>query len=84
MSAIRKFMGLGPRGASLADQAEAESNNALRDVTESIKSYRETNQTLVETHKELRKTVTSFEPFLEAERLMKEGVDRRNGFRYRP
>lgn len=84
MSALRKFIGLGPRGASSADQAEAESANALRDVTSSIESYKETNRTLVESHRELRETVTSVGPFLEAERLMREGPVRRNGGRFRP
>lgn len=84
MSVIRKFMGLGPKGATLADQAEAESANALRDVTSSMEGYRETNKTLVESHKELRKTVTSLEPFLEAERLMRDGpANLRNGARFR-
>jgi hypothetical protein len=83
MSAIRKFMGLGPKGATSADQAEAESTNALRDVTSSIDGYRETNRTLVESHKELRRVVNSFEPFLEAERLMRDGPRRREGARFR-
>lgn len=84
MSAIRKFIGLGPRGATPADQAQAESDNALRDVTSSMDGYRATNEKVVESHKELRKAVTSFEPFLEAERLMREGPKRKNGARFLP
>ncbi len=80
---IRKFLGWTHARATWADQAEAEADNALKEVTDAAEGYQKTNKSLIESHKELRKSVSSFEPFVQIERVMKEDHRLRNGVRIR-